>query len=46
MQAERFRWLYTRLIGASYPGTSRRYELVDGAMNARSAGACFRMPPM
>jgi hypothetical protein len=22
--AERFRWEYTRLIGASYPGTSRR----------------------
>jgi len=34
------------LTGASYPGTSRRYELVVGAQNARSAGACASSPPM
>src|ERR1700694_4439437 len=44
--AERFRFEYTRVIGASYPGTSRRYELVVGAQSASRAGACLRMPPM
>src|SRR5437588_10213762 len=44
--AERFRCEYTRLIGASYPGTSRRYEVVVGAANARIAGACASSPPM
>src|SRR6266700_5275836 len=34
MHADRLRWLYTRLMGASYPGTRRLYELVDGAMSA------------
>src|SRR5437762_13910171 len=46
MQAERFRWEYTRLIGASYPGTSRRYEFVVGFVNASSELACARSPPM
>ena len=46
MHAERFRWLYTRLIGASYPGTSRRYEFVVGLVNASSDGACASSPPM
>src|SRR5580692_3232748 len=32
--AERLRWEYTRLTGASKPGTSRLYELVVGAANA------------
>src|SRR5450759_262673 len=44
--AERFRFEYTRLIGASYPGTRRRYELVVGAQIASRAGACFSRPPM
>src|SRR5947207_11739214 len=44
--ADRFRCEYTRLIGASYPGTSRRYEFVVGAANARMAGACASRPPM
>src|SRR2546423_7845937 len=35
-----------RLIGASYPGTRRRYEFVVGAANARIAGACFSRPPI
>src|SRR6202040_4174719 len=44
--AERLRFEYTRLIGASYPGTSRRYELVVGAQMASSAAGCFSRPPM
>src|SRR5947209_14026835 len=45
-QAERFRAEYTRLTGASYPGTNRRYEFVVGAQNASSAGAWVSRPPM
>ena len=37
---------YTRLTGASKPGTSRRYELVDGDVNASSAAEWARSPPM
>ena len=37
--AERLRLEYARLIGASKPGTRRRYELVPGLVNAASAGA-------
>src|SRR5919106_5673830 len=44
--AERLRCEYTRFTGASYPGTSRLYEFVVGAANARIAGACFSRPPM
>src|ERR671916_610512 len=44
--AERFRWLYTRLTGASYPGTSRLYEFVVGAAKARIALAWVSRPPM
>src|SRR4029077_6499499 len=44
--ADRFRFEYTRLTGASYRGTSRRYEFVVGAHSASRAGACFRSPPM
>src|SRR5215510_4353128 len=43
--AERLRADSARLTGASNPGTSRRYELVVGAANARMAGACLRRPP-
>src|ERR671935_2290568 len=46
MQALRFRCEYTRFTGASYPGTSRRYEFVVGAQNASSAGAWASRPPM
>src|SRR5437016_6004528 len=44
--ADRLRWEYTRLTGASYPGTSRLYELVVGAAKARIDGACDSSPPM
>src|SRR6476620_7463711 len=44
--AERLRWLYTRLIGASYPGTRRLYEFTVGLVKASSDGAWCRMPPM
>src|SRR5438093_5154379 len=44
--AERLRWDMARLTGASYPGTSRLYELVVGAQNAIKAGACLSSPPM
>src|SRR3954470_1015770 len=44
--ADRLRDEYARFTGASKPGTRRRYELVVGLVNAASAGACFRMPPM
>src|ERR1700686_5268202 len=44
--AERLRDEYARLIGASKPGTSRRYELVPGLVNAASDGAWCRMPAM
>src|SRR6476659_9037288 len=44
--AERLRCEYTRLTGASYPGTSRLYEFVAGFENARIAGACVSRPPM
>src|SRR5690349_13680001 len=45
IDADRLRAEIARLTGASNPGTSRRYELVVGAANARMAGACFRSPP-
>jgi hypothetical protein len=38
-QALRFRCEYTRLIGASYPGTSLLYEFVVGDVKASSDGA-------
>src|SRR5262249_34176787 len=44
--AERFRWDIARFTGASKPGTSRLYEFVVGAANARIARACFSTPPM
>src|SRR5215475_350251 len=44
--AERLRDEYARFTGASKPGTSLRYEFVVGLVNAASAPACFRMPPM
>ena len=44
--AERLRCEYTRFTGASYPGTSRLYELVVGFENAQIAGACLSSPPM
>jgi hypothetical protein len=34
------------LIGASYPGTNRRYEFVVGAAKASKAGAWLSKPPM
>src|SRR5262245_20216319 len=45
IDAERLRADSARFTGASNPGTSRRYELVVGAANARMAGACFSSPP-
>src|SRR5437773_4215651 len=44
--ADRFRLENARFTGASYPGTSRLYELVVGAANARIALACLSSPPM
>src|ERR687892_306364 len=44
--AERLRCEYTRLTGASYPGTSRRYEFTVGFVNASNDGACLSRPPM
>src|SRR5579864_4140392 len=44
--AERLRLEYARLIGASKPGTSRRYELVVGLVRAASVGAWWMMPAM
>lgn len=46
MAAERLRCEYTRLTGASKPGTRRWYEFTVGFVNASSDGACLRMPPM
>src|SRR5699024_9054115 len=46
MHAERLRAEYTRLTGASKPGTSRWKELTDGLVKASSAGACLSSPPM
>src|SRR5690554_5973757 len=46
MAAERFPAEYTRLTGASKPGTRRRKELRVGLVKARTAGACFSRPPM
>src|SRR4051794_20989451 len=37
---------YTKLNGASKPGTSRRYELTVGLVNAQMLGACRSRPPM
>src|SRR5215813_10659004 len=44
--ADRFRREYARFTGASYPGTSRLYEFVVGAIRAASAGPCLIKPPM
>src|SRR6266851_1835791 len=44
--AERLRLEYARLIGASKPGTRRRYELVPGHVMAASVGAWWMMPAM
>src|SRR5687768_11259758 len=46
IHAERLRAEYTRLIGASYPGTRRRYEFIEGAANAKMEGQCLSSPPM
>merc|ERR1719436_1705205 len=46
MLADRFRPEYAMKVGASYPGTSRRYELVMGFAKAAMAGMCFIRPPM
>src|ERR1700691_1560686 len=45
-EAERLRDEYARLIGASKPGTSRRYELVPGLVKAAIVGAWCRMRAM
>ena len=45
VQADRLRCEYTRLTGASKPGTSRRYELTVGLVKAHSAGAWCSRPP-
>src|SRR5580698_5594363 len=44
--AERLRLEYARFTGASKPGTSRRYELVVGFVNAAIDFACLMIPPM
>ena len=44
--ADRLRCEYTRFTGASYPGTSRLYELTVGLVKASSDGACVSSPPM
>src|SRR3954469_15905050 len=44
--ADRLRCEYTRLTGASYPGTSRLYEFVVGLLNAQIARAWLNTPPM
>src|SRR3954462_14843826 len=45
-QAERLRCEYTRLTGASKPGTRRWYEFTVGLVIAHRAGAwCSRPPP-
>src|SRR5437660_6731080 len=44
--AERLRCDMARFTGASKPGTSRLYEFVVGAANARIAGACLSTPPI
>src|SRR3954451_410648 len=46
VQADRLRCEYTRLTGASKPGTRRRYELTVGLVNASSDGAWCSRPPM
>src|SRR5919107_240110 len=46
MQAERLRAEYTRLTGASKPGTRRWYEFTVGLVNASSDGAWRSRPPM
>src|SRR5881392_4234195 len=43
--AERLRCEYTRLTGASKPGTRRWYELTVGLVNASSDGAWCSSPP-
>src|SRR5262249_16501008 len=45
VQAERLRCEYTRLTGASKPGTRRRYEFTVGLVNASSDGAWCSRPP-
>src|SRR5688572_8119164 len=44
--AERLRAEYTRLTGASKPGTSRWYEFMVGFVNASRLGAWCSRPPM
>ncbi len=46
MDADRLPAEYTRLTGASKPGTRRWNELTVGLVKARTAGACFSRPPM
>src|SRR5512142_179767 len=46
VQADRLRCEYTRLTGASKPGTRRRKELTVGLVNASSDGAWCSRPPM
>src|ERR1700730_3088481 len=44
--AERLRLEYARLMGASKPGTRRRYELVVGLVSAAMDFACLMTPPI
>ena len=44
--AERLRADSARIVGASYPGTNRLYELLLGATMAISAAPCLTKPPM
>src|SRR6266536_4638477 len=46
LQAERLRCEYTRLTGASKPGTRRRYEFTVGLVNAQMLDAWCSSPPM
>src|SRR5580693_8310312 len=43
--ADRLRLEYARLIGASKPGTRRRYEFVVGLVSAAIDFACLMTPP-
>ena len=37
---------YPMVTGASYPGTRRLKEFVDGLVNAHKDGTCFNSPPI
>src|SRR5438874_13752997 len=37
---------HAMLVGASYPGTSRLYELTSGFVIAQKPFACRRLPPV